>query len=195
MIQRRRPFTHPSGGRTKSRKPKIVGNMGIVPNEELSKEQMEKAKFIAKSSTASIGKFTEKLHDEKEPKNIGRKRKFESNFAKDLSVEQDANLKMAESILKKIKKPINDQDEEAVLRKANKRKTAVKRAKKEEREEDIGDRYDRKNRAGSSRGGRGGRGGKRSGPGRGGSGKPRGGGSGGGGRGSKFGGRGGRGRK
>lgn len=50
-------------------------NQGLVPLPNPNKDHVNKAITIAKTSTASVGKFTDKLPEEKMAKNIGRKRK------------------------------------------------------------------------------------------------------------------------
>ena len=49
--------------------------VGLTPTETPSKEHLSKALVLAKKSTASIGKFTEKLPKEKPSKYTGKKRK------------------------------------------------------------------------------------------------------------------------
>lgn len=53
----------------------LVPGVGLTPTEAPSKDYLGKALSVAKTSTASIGKFTENLPKEKPPKNTGRKRK------------------------------------------------------------------------------------------------------------------------
>lgn len=131
-------------------KMRLPGTAGLVPNVEVSKVDIDKAKHIAKHATASLGKFTERLPDETEPRNLGKKRKFESNTASDLSEERSKNLKLMEQVLASQKKPIDDSAEESALRSVNKRTRGGKRGGNDEAgEEDIGDRFDKKNRAGA----------------------------------------------
>ena len=52
-----------------------VPGVGLTPTEAPSKEYLGKALAVAKSSTASIGKFTDALPKEKPAKNMGKKRK------------------------------------------------------------------------------------------------------------------------
>ena len=50
--------------------------IGITPTENPVKEQVEKAIQTARKSTASVGKFTDKLPEEKtRGKHLGKKRK------------------------------------------------------------------------------------------------------------------------
>ncbi|XP_052784785.1 ribosome biogenesis regulatory protein homolog [Mya arenaria] len=58
---------------------KKVPGVGLTPTETPNKDYLSKALAVAKTSTASIGKFTDKLPKEKAPKNMGKKRKFQSN--------------------------------------------------------------------------------------------------------------------
>lgn len=53
-----------------------VPSMGLAPTLSLSKAEVAQASSVAKMSTASVGKFQEKLPKEKAPKNTGKKRKF-----------------------------------------------------------------------------------------------------------------------
>ena len=84
----------------RSQKVKVAGNAGVIPQLNQSKEQLKKASVLAKQSTASVGRFTEALADEKAPKNSGKRRQFEPNFG-DLNKEKDKNLKIIEDLMKK----------------------------------------------------------------------------------------------
>ena len=67
------------------------------------KKELAKAAFLAKSSTASLGKFQEKAVNEKPMKGSGgKKRKFEPNEG-NISGEKDKNMKLLQEIL--ISKP------------------------------------------------------------------------------------------
>ncbi|XP_041924429.1 ribosome biogenesis regulatory protein homolog [Alosa alosa] len=50
---------------------------GLVPTAQQSKAELSQALNVAKVSTASVGKFQERLPKEKAPKNTGKKRKFQ----------------------------------------------------------------------------------------------------------------------
>lgn len=91
---------------------KKVRNLESV--DRASKEEIARSAATAKTSTASLGKFMSKLPKEKPPKNMGKKRKFESNFAADLKTEKDKNLKILEEINKK--KPKLDIEEAVQLK-------------------------------------------------------------------------------
>jgi regulator of ribosome biosynthesis len=84
----------------RSNKMRLPGTAGIVPHSSQSKEQLKKASMLAKQSTASVGKFTETLPDEKAPKNMGKRRQFEPNLG-DLTKEKDKNLKIINEIMNK----------------------------------------------------------------------------------------------
>lgn len=136
----------------RSSKMRLPGTAGLVPNVEVSKSDIDKAKHIAKHATASLGKFTERLPDETEPRNLGKKRKFEPNTATDLSEERSKNLKLIDQVLASQKKPIDDSAEESALRSVRKKTRGAKRGGGDEAgEEDIGDRFDKKNRAGAAK--------------------------------------------
>ncbi|XP_007554557.2 ribosome biogenesis regulatory protein homolog [Poecilia formosa] len=50
---------------------------GLLPKAQQSKDELAKAVSVAKTSTASVGRFQDRLPKEKPPKNSGKKRKFE----------------------------------------------------------------------------------------------------------------------
>ena len=52
-----------------------VPGVGLTPTDTPDKDQMSRALSHAKTSTASVGKFTSTLPKEKPAKNMGRKRK------------------------------------------------------------------------------------------------------------------------
>lgn len=52
-----------------------VPGVGLTPTEAPSKDYLGKALALARKSTASIGKFTDKLHTEKPSRHTGKKRK------------------------------------------------------------------------------------------------------------------------
>jgi regulator of ribosome biosynthesis len=68
-----------------------------------NKEDVVKAVSLAKASTASLGKFEQKLKHERAPKNSGKKRQFEPNIG-DLKSEKEKNLGMLENLAKKVPK-------------------------------------------------------------------------------------------
>lgn len=100
----------------RSSKMKLPGTAGIVPNVDLNKDQLAKARVLAKESTASLGKFAEDLPDEKPAKNMGKKRKFESNLD-NMQEEKDRNLELASQILANQVQKIDASEEDKVLSK------------------------------------------------------------------------------
>ncbi|XP_078691094.1 ribosome biogenesis regulatory protein homolog isoform X2 [Branchiostoma floridae x Branchiostoma belcheri] len=101
-------------------KSKVPG-VGLTPTEKPSKEEVGLALHLAKKSTASLGKFTEKLPKEKEAKHVGKKRKFEpaiGDFKKEK--EQQLNIinvmenkKPKLDITKAVNRVITQQDQDA----------------------------------------------------------------------------------
>lgn len=87
----------------RAQKIKVPRAGALVSADSATSKQLLAATTIARSSTASVGKFQEKLSNEKEARGVkdlipGKKRKREAmNPAK----ERDANLEMISSILKK----------------------------------------------------------------------------------------------
>ena len=86
-----------------------VPSVGVAPSSKDSQakslsqsEDLKKAADIAKSSTASLGKFQENLHKklEKTAKTKGNKRKFESNTVSNAS-EKEKSLNILQSITNK----------------------------------------------------------------------------------------------
>ena len=80
-----------------------------VPAESFKKSKplLEKASIVAKTSTASLGKFNEKIKNEKPVKIKGKKRKFEANEVNVLS-EKEKNLQLIQQVLdKKSKVDVN----------------------------------------------------------------------------------------
>ena len=62
--------------------------VGLVPTEEPDKNHVDRAIAEARRSTASIGKFTEKLPKEKPVKNMGKKRKVRDRISVILDVKK-----------------------------------------------------------------------------------------------------------
>lgn len=78
----------------RTNKIKIVNNAaGIVPALAPTKDREEVAKAVslAKASTASMGKFEQKVRNEKAPKDSGKRRKFEPNSG-DMDSEKQKSL-------------------------------------------------------------------------------------------------------
>ncbi|OCT74783.1 hypothetical protein XELAEV_18033771mg [Xenopus laevis] len=135
----------------RSEKMKVPG-VGLTPTDQPTKAELGKAMHVAKVSTASVGRFQDKLPKEKEPRNMGKKRKFQpliGDFAAEKSKQLDI-LKVMDS-----KKPVLNMTK------------AVNRQMREEDAEEAAKR--RKGGKKGSRGGKqqGGKKGKGKGPGRG----------------------------
>ncbi|KAK3091416.1 hypothetical protein FSP39_019741 [Pinctada imbricata] len=84
----------------RSQKSKVPG-VGLTPTEMPSKEHLGKALAVANKSTASLGKFTQKLPKEKPSKFTGKKRKFEPNYG-DLKSESSKQLEILDSIQRRV---------------------------------------------------------------------------------------------
>ncbi|XP_059151383.1 ribosome biogenesis regulatory protein homolog [Physella acuta] len=111
----------------RTQKKKVPG-VGLTPTEQPSKDYLSKALAIAHKSTASIGKFTEKLAKEKPSKYTGKKRKFEPTIG-NLSQEKQKQLQILDVHAKKIPKidvtkaanrALREEDEQRSQRKSNK---------------------------------------------------------------------------
>ncbi|KAH9498437.1 Rhodanese- sulfurtransferase [Bulinus truncatus] len=86
----------------RAQKKKVPG-VGLTPTENPSKDHLSKALAVAYKSTASIGKFTEKLPKEKPSKFTGKKRKFEPSIG-NLIKEKEKQLEILDISSKKIPK-------------------------------------------------------------------------------------------
>ncbi|BFZ03544.1 hypothetical protein BsWGS_06583 [Bradybaena similaris] len=84
----------------RSQKRKVPG-VGLTPTEQPTKDILSKALVVAHKSTASLGKFTEKLPKEKPSKFTGKKRKFEPSIG-DMKSERERQLKILDLNAKKI---------------------------------------------------------------------------------------------
>ncbi|XP_066293257.1 ribosome biogenesis regulatory protein homolog [Branchiostoma lanceolatum] len=114
-------------------KSKVPG-VGLTPTEKPSKEEVGLALHLAKKSTASLGKFTEKLPKEKEAKHVGKKRKFEpaiGDFKKEkeqqlniINVMENKKPKM--DITKAVNRVMTEVDQEASSDDRRKRAGKVK---------------------------------------------------------------------
>ncbi|XP_061095732.1 ribosome biogenesis regulatory protein homolog [Conger conger] len=74
----------------RAQKIKVPG-IGLAPTGQQSKSELEKAVHVAKLSTASVGKFQDRLPKEKAPRNTGKKRKFQPLIG-DFSTEKQKQL-------------------------------------------------------------------------------------------------------
>ncbi|XP_051879377.1 ribosome biogenesis regulatory protein homolog [Pristis pectinata] len=100
--------------------------IGIAPSSQPSKSELSKAIHVAKTSTASVGKFQDKLPKEKEMRNTGKKRKFQPLIG-DFSAEKQNQLELLKIMASKkpkldLTKAVNkqlreDEQEEAAKRK------------------------------------------------------------------------------
>ncbi|XP_005096118.1 ribosome biogenesis regulatory protein homolog [Aplysia californica] len=86
----------------RSQKSKVPG-VGLTPTEKPSKDQLSKALAVAHKSTASIGKFTDRLPKEKPSRFTGKKRKFEPSIG-NLKSEKEKQLNLIETNAKKLPK-------------------------------------------------------------------------------------------
>ncbi|XP_075069695.1 ribosome biogenesis regulatory protein homolog [Mixophyes fleayi] len=76
----------------RAHKGKVPG-VGLAPTGQPSKEELGKAMHVARRSTASMGRFQDKLPKEKEPRNVGKKRKFQPLMG-DFGAEKNKQLEL-----------------------------------------------------------------------------------------------------
>lgn len=104
----------------RAQKMKVPG-VGLAPTGKQSKSDLGKVVSVAKSSTASVGKFQDKLPKEKPAKNTGKKRKFQPLIG-DLAGEKHKHLEMLKvmdgkkprlDITKAVNKQMREEDGEA----------------------------------------------------------------------------------
>uniref|UniRef100_G3NEY2 Ribosome biogenesis regulatory protein n=1 Tax=Gasterosteus aculeatus aculeatus TaxID=481459 RepID=G3NEY2_GASAC len=76
----------------RAQKVKLPG-VGLLPRAQQPKEDLAVAVSVARTSTASMGRFQDRLPREKPPRNTGKKRKFEPNIG-DFSGEKKKQLEM-----------------------------------------------------------------------------------------------------
>jgi len=67
--------------------------------DRADKNQLSRSLATAKSSTASLGKYMDRLPKERQPKNMNQKRKFKPNF--NTKAEKENNLKILEQMSRK----------------------------------------------------------------------------------------------
>uniref|UniRef100_A0A671YLJ6 Ribosome biogenesis regulatory protein n=1 Tax=Sparus aurata TaxID=8175 RepID=A0A671YLJ6_SPAAU len=146
--------------------------MGLATSTQQSKEELSLAVSVAKTSTASAGRFQDRLPKEKAPKNMGKKRKFEPLIG-DFSNERHKQLELLKlmdgkkpklDITKAVNKQMREEDREEAAAKYKKR--AGKKGRK-------GGNMSGKGKGKGGKGGKG-KGGKAGGGGGGGGGKRRG---------------------
>eukprot|EP00066_Takifugu_rubripes_P004567 XP_003968019.1 PREDICTED: ribosome biogenesis regulatory protein homolog [Takifugu rubripes] len=137
----------------RAQKVKIPG-LGLTPKEQQSKNELTKAVSVAKTSTASAGRFQDRLPKEKRVKNTGKKRKFEPLIG-DFSNERQKQLELLKVLGSKkpkldITKAVNKQ-----MREEDREEAAAKRSKgagKKGRKGNVPGK--RKGKAGKAQGGK-----------------------------------------
>lgn len=112
----------------RAQKLKVPG-VGLAPTGQQSKAELAKAVSVAKSSTASVGKFQERLPKEKPQRKTGKKRQFQPLIG-DFAGEKQKHLeilKVIESkrprldITKAVNKQMREEDSEASKRRQGKK--------------------------------------------------------------------------
>ncbi|CAK6972823.1 ribosome biogenesis regulatory protein homolog [Scomber scombrus] len=105
-----------------------VPGVGLTPVAQQSKDDLSRAVSVARTSTASVGKFQDRLPKEKPPKNMGKKRKFEpliGNFSSEKQKQLEL-LKILDSkkpkldITKAVNKQMREEDREEAAAKYKK---------------------------------------------------------------------------
>ncbi|GAA6217356.1 ribosome biogenesis regulatory protein homolog [Lates japonicus] len=103
----------------RAQKVKVPG-VGLTPTAQQSKDDLARAVSVAKTSTASVGRFQDRLPKEKAPKNTGKKRKFEPLIG-DFSNEKQKQLELLKvmdskkpklDITKAVNKQMREEDRE-----------------------------------------------------------------------------------
>ncbi|GFR80599.1 ribosome biogenesis regulatory-like protein [Elysia marginata] len=112
----------------RTQKKKVPG-IGLAPTEQPSKDHLSKALAVAHKSTASIGKFTDRLPKEKPSKFTGKKRKFEPSIG-NLGTEKEKQLKVLDSVSKKIPTINVTKAANRVLRQDEEKRAEDKKSKK-----------------------------------------------------------------
>nr|CBN81938.1 Ribosome biogenesis regulatory protein homolog [Dicentrarchus labrax] len=111
----------------RAQKIKVPG-VGLTPVAQQSKDDLSKAVSVAKTSTASAGRFQDRLPKEKPPKNTGKRRKFEpliGNFGTEKQKQLEL-LKLMDSkkprldITKAVNKQMREEDREEAAAKYKK---------------------------------------------------------------------------
>ncbi|MEQ2235283.1 Rhodanese- sulfurtransferase [Ilyodon furcidens] len=135
--------------------------VGLLPKAQQSKDELAKAVNVAKTSTASVGRFQDRLPKEKPPKNSGKKRKFEPLIG-DFSTEKQKQLELLKLMGSKmpkldITKAVNTQ-----MREEDREEAAARRRKGAGGKGRKGSMAGRgKGKGGKGKGGKAGGGGKR----------------------------------
>ncbi|XP_068090904.1 ribosome biogenesis regulatory protein homolog [Hyperolius riggenbachi] len=109
-----------------------VPGVGLTPISQPGKDELTSAMHVAKRSTASMGRFQDKLPKEKEPKNKGKKRKFQPLLG-DFGAEKNKQLEILKLLgnnkpVLNVTKAVNKQmrEEDAAEAAAKRRKTFKK---------------------------------------------------------------------
>lgn len=141
----------------RAQKGKIPG-LGLTPKAQQSQGELAKAVSVAKTSTASGGRFQDRLPKEKPAKSAGKKRKFEPLIG-DFSSERQKQLELLRvmdskkpklDITKAVNKQMREEDREEAA--AKRSKGAAKKGRK------GGVAGKRKGKGGKGQGGMGGKG-------------------------------------
>ncbi|XP_056378029.1 ribosome biogenesis regulatory protein homolog [Hyla sarda] len=116
----------------RAHKGKVPG-VGLTPTSQPNKGELGKAMHVAKRSTASVGRFQDKLPKEKEPKNMGKKRKFQPNVG-DFKAEKSKQLEILKNMDSKkprldVTKAVNKQMREEDAEASAKRRKGPKKGK------------------------------------------------------------------
>ncbi|CAB1427576.1 unnamed protein product [Pleuronectes platessa] len=118
----------------RSQKLKVPG-VGLTPRASQNKDELSRAVSVARTSTASVGQFQDRLPKEKAPKNTGKRRKFEALIG-DFSGERKKQLEFLRvlgtkspqlNITKAVNKQMREEDREEA---AKSRKMAGKKGRK-----------------------------------------------------------------
>ncbi|XP_060920523.1 ribosome biogenesis regulatory protein homolog [Labrus mixtus] len=111
----------------RAQKIKLPG-VGLTPVAQQSKDDLARAVSVAKTSTASAGRFQDRLPKEKAPKNQGKKRKFDPLIG-DFSNEKNKQLELLKlmgskkpklDITKAVNKQMREEDREEAAAKYKK---------------------------------------------------------------------------
>uniref|UniRef100_A0A3B1IUZ6 Ribosome biogenesis regulatory protein n=1 Tax=Astyanax mexicanus TaxID=7994 RepID=A0A3B1IUZ6_ASTMX len=97
-----------------------VAGLGLAPRAQQSKSELAQAVSVARTSTASVGKFQDRLPKEKAPRNTGKKRKFQPLLG-DFGNEKQKQLEMLKvmetkkprlDVTKAVNKQLREDEEE-----------------------------------------------------------------------------------
>ncbi|GAV04012.1 hypothetical protein RvY_14360 [Ramazzottius varieornatus] len=126
---------------------------GILPvagNKTPSKSQISQSAAFAKTADASVGKFTETLKSEKPVKNMGKKRKFESNEG-DLQSEKMRTMGVLNSVFSKKPKVDTERALGRVKRRSDRPKKPQRSEDQKERKGGLGNKFGPQGKAGKGR--------------------------------------------